>query len=161
VPKRRFSADQRAEILAQVVGKPTGVIFEFGGMEFDLVALSMSQISGVLDTLQKFPTVSKAMRGGGTDDGIATIGGEISKLLDLAHDLLKRSAFYGETPTDDDVAVFEEWFAACSPMELLKGLGTKVVAAAGLSKTQKDPTPAPTAPSESEPSTSTRPMQPV
>jgi hypothetical protein len=164
VATRRFSAAQRTEILAAVVGKPTGVIFAFGGAEFDLVGISTAQITIVLDLLQRFPQLAGKMRDRGGDDGdaLALIGTEGTKLLELARDLLRSSMFYGEpNPPADDLEVFDAWFAAAPPLQLLRELGSKIVAAAGIGQTQRDPSKAPTISGTSEPSTSIPSMQPA
>ena len=52
--EKLFSPANREKVLRAVVGKPSGVIAEVGGLSFNLVALSAGEVLSVLGLLTKF-----------------------------------------------------------------------------------------------------------
>jgi hypothetical protein len=129
-PVRYFTAKDRAAVLSAVVYEPSGVIFEVGGMSFNLLAMPVKRM------LHFFR------------DGATTEGGtfdQVQATYDFVHEMLAKSAMAQQQKdgVDFDPVTFSEWFAEVSTPSLLQEAAKKIVEASGV--VAKDPpTPAPT-----------------
>lgn len=136
--RKLFSAHERSFISQQNVGKPTGVTVEVGGFVFDLVPLTTSQASMVLDIMDSIPELRSLSQSG--DMEIA-----ISRMLELASErgrdilallrklLLKSAKANGLINVDDDgLAVFNDWFDELELRATLITVIAPVLAANGL-----------------------------
>lgn len=139
LPRSIFKAADRARILAQAVGDPTGTVIEIGGMSIDLVALSMHEGRSLLDIVGR---VGKLMDGGqhSNMEWVEAIGDDAPRIVALLQSTLRRSAFHGiDEPPAEDVAVFDEWFEAVPVREMLGTAVPAMLAANGVSGLQTDP----------------------
>lgn len=129
--KRLFSADNRARILAQVVGKPTGVKAEIGGIEIDLLPFNTEEGLAVFALLRKFADLFEDMRAGKvTEASLArAVGAEGETILGLIRSVIKRSA---NVEGDEEEQLFNQWFASLELIATVKALAPKVIAANGI-----------------------------
>jgi len=171
-PQRaRFSAKDRASILARVPGKPSGVLAQVGGMEFDLVAVSNAELLEILEIAYAVADIFDSITKGeaSNSDLLRGLGQDGPKALDFLKAVLKRSAFMGvDITTADaqaDISVFEEWFALVPAADMLREVFPKLLQANGLGQFSNPTTATPvevpatspsepqTTPSDSTPST--------
>ncbi len=137
--RRGFRAADRARVLAQAAGKPTGVLLEIGGQTIDLVAVPVGELLGVLDLLEKLSALVGTLGTGALtqDDAVAlfaVLGKDGARFVALVRSVLERSAFYGDADaTLEDRALFGEWFALLDPGELLRTVLPKLTEATMLS----------------------------
>ena len=129
--EKLFSPANREKVLRAVVGKPSGVIAEVGGLSFNLVALSAGEVLSVLGLLTKFADLATQSEKG-TLSGPAVmraIGEDGGTVAGLVKSVLKRSAGVKE-PAELDL--FETWFENLPIIESAQGLIPKILEANGL-----------------------------
>jgi|GEM_PF-2717140 len=126
-----FSAANRAFLMEQAIGKPTGIIVELGGLEFNLVPLSTRDGKRVIAMAEELTETWKGIAGGNVTqaDVFATLGSKLPEVLDMVKRVLADSAGIAD---DDARALFEEWFEATPFVPTLKALIPKVLRANGM-----------------------------
>jgi hypothetical protein len=127
-----FSAATRLDLLAQVVGQPSGVIVELGGLEINLVALPFAQDEKIIRHAQTFGAIFDEFQSG----KVQTFADAAPMLVDRYHDLkalLKEMVLASvEVASDDGAAVFDEWWNALPPVQTIGKLVPAVLQANGL-----------------------------
>jgi hypothetical protein len=128
-----FAPAERAKLLAQTITTPTGVIFEWSGLEFDLMPVSFGmvlEVTGLLEVAQGLwervqvaadpdkPTDTGSLVG----EFLGLIGSEAPKFVGLVRDHLAKSP--GVVPPDHpaDRKFFDEWFDAQDAIGMLRAL---------------------------------------
>jgi hypothetical protein len=129
--KRMFSAENRAHVMQLVIGKPSGVVAEVGGQEFDLLPFNTAEGLRVFALLKKFASLFELIRADAvTEADIArAVGEEGDNILALVRSMLHRSA---NVCGADEEEVFAEWFGSLGLMDLVKSVVPKLIAANGL-----------------------------
>jgi hypothetical protein len=134
--KPLFSAAERAHIATLVVGEPSGVTVEIGGMEVNLLPLSNRQgkqalrLIGVVAGLTEGDTNAQI----GITVIAKLIASEGESVRALVHDILLTSSKASGLidVADDGEAVFEEWYDSLSLVETIKTMLPAIVKANGL-----------------------------
>ena len=147
--KVRFSADDRETIRRHTIGKPTGVLVDLSGVEFDLVPLTTAQGNAIFEILDAVsPLISKADAGGNVAIAQTAWAGIVAaegrRVNSILRGILLASAKAtlvpcGETslplfdPDDaDSLALFDEWFEALPLVETVRTLFPKLLEAQGM-----------------------------
>lgn len=146
-----FTDKNRAWLLAQVIGQPTGVIASIGGVDFDLLPLSTADGQVLLEMVDELSATWKLIRGGEATDAdiVALMGDKLPKAVAMTKRVLREAAGDG---TDD--TLFDEWFAQTRFVPMLRAIAAPVLRANGFGSLadrfdQNPQTPAITSPSES------------
>jgi hypothetical protein len=124
-----FSAQTRLELLKQVVGKPSGVIVELGGLQIDLVAVSVADDEQVIGLAQTFGSIyddvmSKQITS--FAEIIPQIGGRYRDLKDILKRMVHDSV---EVDGDEGEAAFDEWWNALPLVETMQALASATLSA--------------------------------
>ena len=143
-------------MLAQVVGKPSGVELEIGGQTIDLIAVPVGELLSVLGLIEQLSVLAgafgepPALTNTDALSIVRSLGKDGAKFVALVRSVLRRSAFYGDEPAAEDLALFHEWFELLDPGDLLRTALPKLVEATMISvNPPKAPTTTPPAPESS------------
>jgi hypothetical protein len=133
--RRMFAPAERAKLLAQTILKPTGVVFEWSGVEFDLMPVSFGVVLELTGTLDQAKSLWDRVQRAADKDGeapsdtgslvtsfLGLIAQEAPQFIKLVREHLAKSP--GVVPDDHpgDRKLFEEWFAAQDATGMLRAL---------------------------------------
>ena len=144
IPRSVFRPEDRARILAQAVGQPTGVVLTIGGVDFDLLALSTAEAREILAIAKKlgaiYDKISNAAGGRSDRDLFEALGDDTPRVVAVIKSTLKRSAFYGDPDPDPKaLELFGEWFEAVPAVEMLRAAVPQILAANGVANLTGNP----------------------
>lgn len=131
---RLFSASERDKVKQLVVGKPTGVLVEIGGVILDLVPLTTQQGKDVTSLFDAFRELK--------DKAVTLTVADLAQILlskrDIVFSLLRgilwRTVVANEQVDQDDGGqeAFDEWFDNLEFQPMLKALLPAILEANGL-----------------------------
>jgi hypothetical protein len=127
-----FDPANRAMLMGQVIGEPTGIIVEIAGQAIDLVPLSTRDGKKLVEMAEELFATWKGINGGSITDAdiFATLGAKLPEVLTMMKRVLQESA--GVTPEQQEI--FDEWFESTRFVPTFKALVPKVLRANGLGK---------------------------
>lgn len=159
-PKIRFSPAERDQIRKQVVGKPTGVIFEVGGFELDLVPLTVEQATQVGKLVDGIGAAASGVAVDGEGNAkfdLAMITKLVEHDVPLARALLRNilfdSAVAGELVDESiagEVETFDDWFGRLPVRQTLQELIPKLLESQGLQTSLGNSSTPPTEPTTTD-----------
>ena len=119
-----FTPEQESFLLAQAVGRPSGIVVDIGGVSFDLVPLSTEDGLYVVGVITKFSALWSQISGAGAAvneaDIVATLERDVPRVFDIMRTTLLDAAKSAGGAFDE--AVFERWFAKTRLIPLLRAL---------------------------------------
>lgn len=120
-----FTQDQEEFLLAQAVGKPSGVCVEVGGVAFNLVPLSTADGLYVVSAVTKFSALWSQISGsaaGGVNEAevVAALDRDVPRIFEIMRNTLLEAAKASGGEFDQEV--FDRWYERTRLIPTLRAL---------------------------------------
>lgn len=135
--KRLFAAHERAKLLAQTPRTPSGVIFHWSGVDFDLMPISIGTLIDTAGTIDKAADIFARVQGFSKEtpdsvsldlvlESVKLVATDAPEFIVLVRDHLAKSPGVCDTGSDEeraaDLELYHEWFREQNAIWLLRTL---------------------------------------